>query len=504
MPARTGTAVAWTGREVLVVGGAFATGSGVSLDAAREGAAYDPAADTWRELAPFPLAPRRAAAAAWTGRELVVWGGVGRAGVLADGAAYDPAADTWRELAPSPLSPRGGAGAVWTGTEVLVLGGGDLAAGLADGAAYDPAADTWRPVPAAPRAPGPPVGGVLAEGSVRLAWTGDRAVVVPPAAPFTDSAAGLLAYAPAAGAWSSSPFGPVVQVLAVGAPARTCPLWCSTTRSATACCAASRPTARPGPASPTGRDEARSVARRRGRGAAVAGRGGRDGGGGGGLRPGPRHLGADPDRPVVAGEDAGTGPGPFQLEGRHVTWTGDELVLLAGRSPGLLRVHRWRPVLSPDERAGLVPEGTALGLRRWFYETTGGTAPPPDGPAARSRLLADGPAGPGVVPGHQRQPHHQPAREHPDGVGSRSDPQDGRQVGDLEPRADQPPRPTRGAPGRQGGDGQRVPGVGGGGDDRRAQQPGPRTGAGRRDRSTAHATAASPAGTTTRQSSPSR
>jgi len=377
VPARTGATVAWTGREVLVVGGAFATGGGVSLDAAREGAAYDPAADRWRELTPFPLAPRREAAAAWTGRELVVWGGVGREGVLGDGAAYDPAADSWRELAPSPLSPRGGAGAVWTGAEVLVLGGGDLAAGLADGAAYDPAADTWRPVPAAPRPLGPPAGPVLGDGSVRLAWTGDRAVAVPPSTPFTETAAGPLAFAPAAGAWSElPPFGPVVQVLAVAGTGADLSAVVQDYRAGGEDGVLRR--LAPDGATWTGRPDGPPLGRDRP--PAVQG-GGRlwlagDEGAVAVYDLADGTWVVTPARPEPPGGDGGGGA-LVQREARDLAWTGRDLVVLAGRSPGLLRVHRWRPVLTPDERAGLVPEGTALGLRRWFYETTGGTAPAP-------------------------------------------------------------------------------------------------------------------------------
>ena len=65
-------------------------------------------------------------AAAWTGRQLVVWGGQAPGGnwqAAAAGAAYDPAADRWEVLPPAPIAARFGASAVWTGREVLFWGG---------------------------------------------------------------------------------------------------------------------------------------------------------------------------------------------------------------------------------------------------------------------------------------------------------------------------------------------------------------------------------------------
>lgn len=107
----------------------------------------------WKVGAEAPISQRYDHVSVWTGRELVVWGGLrttepGVFETLDDGAAYDPATDTWRPLAPSPLAGRGGAGAVWTGTEILVLAtrqGGVQP--TRDGAAYNPATDTWRILP---------------------------------------------------------------------------------------------------------------------------------------------------------------------------------------------------------------------------------------------------------------------------------------------------------------------------------------------------------------------
>jgi hypothetical protein len=218
VPGRQGTATVWTGREVLVFGGVVVDGEG-GQELSADGAAYDPAADRWRALAPSPLAPRTDPAWAWTGAELIVWGGVGRDRLFDDGAAYDPATDRWRVLAPSPLSPRAAGSTVWMGDELLVLGGGDLTTALRDGAAYDPEADTWRPLATAPRDIGYPAPSMVYGPNREAAavWAG-RAVLL--AAAFTSPSTPMLAYDPAGDRWSELPGlegdGEVVEVVADG------------------------------------------------------------------------------------------------------------------------------------------------------------------------------------------------------------------------------------------------------------------------------------------------
>jgi N-acetylneuraminic acid mutarotase len=166
--------------------------SGVDPEAGvefRDGAAYDPAADRWRPIAASPIAGRDDAAAVWSGRELLVWGGTTLTGpFFADGAAYNPANDRWRTLPRAPLTPRGSVGAVWSGRELLIWGGIGLPGADAspldrvierrtilapedDGAAYDPATDRWRqlePVPLLGR--GNPV--TVWDGEGMLMWGG--------------------------------------------------------------------------------------------------------------------------------------------------------------------------------------------------------------------------------------------------------------------------------------------------------------------------------------------
>jgi hypothetical protein len=172
---RTWTIQAWTGRQLLVVGGTC--GSGVD-DLCRDGAAYDPAADTWTPvpgLAGGAIAPE--AASAWTGSELVVWSTTAdKAGrsVANTASAYDPGAGRWRALPPAPITPRRLAALVWAGDRLLVWGGirnlpGDRLAYPDDGAAYDPRRERWQRLARAP---------VPGRASPLTAWTGDRAIFI--------------------------------------------------------------------------------------------------------------------------------------------------------------------------------------------------------------------------------------------------------------------------------------------------------------------------------------
>lgn len=148
---RFGAAAAWTGKELLIWGGG--EGGQTALINYNDGAAYNPQTNTWRTLAASPLSARSAITGAWTGTELVVWGGfAGEDNPLDDGGAYNPATDKWRTVSTSPLSARS-ASAQWTGKEVLYWGGGASKVSFNDGAAYDPATDKWRSLPESPLQP---------------------------------------------------------------------------------------------------------------------------------------------------------------------------------------------------------------------------------------------------------------------------------------------------------------------------------------------------------------
>jgi hypothetical protein len=167
---RVAAAAVWTGREMIIWGDASRSGESI------EGAAYDPSNDSWRSLPPAPYALNQAQAI-WTGNEMVVYGSLldgnnhsERPG--ASGLAYDPAADSWREIAPYPLSPQASM-VVWAGRE-MVAWDYELRAG-----AYDPASDTWRPLPDLPLEfyECYPDGALAGEGFV-LAWHCGQAAIL--------------------------------------------------------------------------------------------------------------------------------------------------------------------------------------------------------------------------------------------------------------------------------------------------------------------------------------
>jgi len=90
-PARFGHSVVWTGSEVIVWGG-HTTDLSHPID---DGAAFNPATDQWRPIAPPPLDGMTWHFAAWSGSEMLV---VGPSGA----GAYDPTNDSWRVLPPPP------------------------------------------------------------------------------------------------------------------------------------------------------------------------------------------------------------------------------------------------------------------------------------------------------------------------------------------------------------------------------------------------------------------
>jgi hypothetical protein len=194
IPPAGGMAAAWAGRQLVVWGGQAPDGH----QPAGEGAAYDPATDRWERLPPAPILARFGPSAVWTGREVLFWGGQGGPDTtFPDGAAYVPATRRWRVLPAAPIGGRTSHEAVWTGTEMVVWGGFGRCCPIDSvihdpaAAAYDPATDRWRRIAGVP----PP-------------WSGDDGSAVTMAdngRPLVWRHGHLGAYDAATNAWSEVP-----------------------------------------------------------------------------------------------------------------------------------------------------------------------------------------------------------------------------------------------------------------------------------------------------------
>ena len=136
---RTAQSAVWTGSEMIVWGGySFDVYSGI-YSYFGTGGRYDPQADSWASASP-PLSGSNPTGA-WTGSEMIVWGG----GVSNTGLRYNPVTDTWISTSTiNAPSPRAGQSAVWTGSEMIIWGGWDGNGSFFNsGGRYDPTTDSW-------------------------------------------------------------------------------------------------------------------------------------------------------------------------------------------------------------------------------------------------------------------------------------------------------------------------------------------------------------------------
>ena len=158
-PGVTSWVPVWTGAEI------------VFQRTSRELVAFDPATETWRELAPAPIhIAGDDVTALWAGDELVVWTDEGA-------GAWDPVTDEWRVFGRWLLEPSSSRRIVWTGAEII-----DLDSAIA----VDPATGATRPIT--------PVAASHHERAVAV-WAADRVVVVPSA----------VTYDPATDTWADAP-----------------------------------------------------------------------------------------------------------------------------------------------------------------------------------------------------------------------------------------------------------------------------------------------------------
>jgi hypothetical protein len=146
---RTGGIAGWTGSEAIFLGGeidnlchpnASCTRPSVY---GRDGAAYDPASDSWRRIARAPVPVGNYTPRAMVGDNLVI---------VADNRtwhAYDASEDRWRQLPTPPQQPSWDLG----GITLSVLDGRVYAIGRTAVQVLDLAKETWSALPVSPIQP---------------------------------------------------------------------------------------------------------------------------------------------------------------------------------------------------------------------------------------------------------------------------------------------------------------------------------------------------------------
>ncbi|MFO1500858.1 MAG: hypothetical protein U1G07_21135 [Verrucomicrobiota bacterium] len=189
IPLRLGHSVVWTGNRMIVWGGQISQAGATT----QTGASYDPSTDKWTVLSGNAAPTARAYhVAAWTGKEMVIWGGTSNANrstwaYLHDGARYQALTDTWSPMSPAPSAAMAGQSATWTGQELILWGGGELSSKSGPPSAdpqrplsnigwrYRPVTDDWRPTAYAPT--GRSGHTAIWTGSEFIIWGGSRSLI---------------------------------------------------------------------------------------------------------------------------------------------------------------------------------------------------------------------------------------------------------------------------------------------------------------------------------------
>lgn len=142
--ARVVHSAAWTGSEMVIWGGAVVGGAYTNT-----GARFSPTSNTWTPTSTLGACPsaRYGQSEVWTGSEIIIWGGFdGSWSAIGSGGRYSPQTDSWVPTHPTGTipNPRVYHYACWTGTELIVWGG--VTNGNANtGGRYAPATDSWAP-----------------------------------------------------------------------------------------------------------------------------------------------------------------------------------------------------------------------------------------------------------------------------------------------------------------------------------------------------------------------
>jgi Kelch motif len=164
----------WTGREMIVWGGLL---EGEQRSTAT-GGRYNPETRKWT---PLPMegapAPARGHSAIWTGKEMIVWGGANLDGDSPinigtnTGGIFSPDQERWQAVPGSPsIEGRLNHVAAWTGGELFVWGGGDQRKGcLSSGGCFNPQTGRWRTIPEN--------GGPSGRSMATAVWTGQGVLI---------------------------------------------------------------------------------------------------------------------------------------------------------------------------------------------------------------------------------------------------------------------------------------------------------------------------------------
>ncbi len=144
------------GGKIYVIGGnvrMMKDGEMATLPTTGLGQVYDPASDSWHDIAPMPKGSTHNGIAAIDGTIYIGGGFAARGHAEATDRfyAYDTATDRWRELAPLS-SPRGAPALIGLNGKIHIVGGRDKPAAIATHEVYDPATNTWTvaaPLPVA-------------------------------------------------------------------------------------------------------------------------------------------------------------------------------------------------------------------------------------------------------------------------------------------------------------------------------------------------------------------
>jgi len=159
----------WTSSEMIVWGGC--SGNPSCTNVLNTGQRYNPSTNSWTATSTTNAPAARAGhTGAWTGSEMIVWGGFNGMIDVSSGGRYDPTTDTWTATSTiSTVDARELHTAVWTGSEMIVWGGVNNGAILNTGGRYSPSTDSWiaTSVTNAPDA----------RGFQTAVWTGNEMIV---------------------------------------------------------------------------------------------------------------------------------------------------------------------------------------------------------------------------------------------------------------------------------------------------------------------------------------